>query len=1053
MFLWFHGHVIAQLSASCRFAFCLRRTSPMAVLLIAYSVVAVSATEPITPSDGSSTSAMPTVPEGFIIEVVAKPPHVSHPTMACFDDTGRLFVAESGGENLKRKALEEKLPGSIRILEDTNGDGHYDKSMVFADELTLPQGVLWHNGAIYAASPPFIWRLEDTDGDGVADRRDQLVGQFGYTGNAASIHGCFLGPAGRIYWCDGRHGYKLQDKDGGVTEQGKAARIFSCKPDGSDVRVHCGGGMDNPVEVDFTSEGEMLGTVNLMYSQRGDCLVHWMHGGVYPKFNLEKYTDEFPKTGDFLPEVHNFGHVGVSGVTRYRSGGFGDDFRDNWFAVHFNSHRVDRVQLDRVGSTFQAQVEKFLVSENTYFHPTDILEDADGSLLVVDTGGWFLLGCPTSQVAHPERLGTIYRIRRTDAARPDDPWGNAINWANASPEDLIKLLADSRFVVQKRALGELVTRGEEAIPALTETVLNNARKEDEVTRRAVWALARIGSPSAQKILRQALSEVSESVRNAAVYACGINRDRAAVEKLCQLVESDSLPIRRQAATALGQIGDAAAIPSLLAALRTDLDRVLEHALIYALIEIEAPQELTHALSDVSPQVRRSALIALDQMPGYPILREQVLPLLHSDDFELSSAALRVVTKHPDWASDVDEILNDLLTRPLDEEGRSLFAGAIIAFSDNDKIRHRVVGVLVSNAFDPATKRLVLESIGRTGLKSLPTTWSKAVAQCLVDKDDSVVRQAVAILGVEGNDRLREPLLLLARDTTRPTDIRVQAMSVLPMRCPLEDALLALLTVQLRNGEPIQRLTAARAIGKAKLTRPQLLRVLELIAEVGPLELAPLLASFEEVNDTQLGEKLLQSLMASPGRSNVGANQISLLFKSFSPEVQQAAAALISKLHPNREAQAKRIAKLEHRATKGQAKLGKKVFFSRRTSCYVCHRIGNEGGLVGPDLTQVGQRRSSRDLAEAILYPSVSIVRGFESMTVVTDSGKAHTGMIVRQSSDAIHMRTSDQQELRILRQEIEEMVPSDTSIMPNGLDQSMTENELADLLAYLQTLR
>jgi hypothetical protein len=74
---------------------------------------------------------------------------------------------------------------------------------VFADKMTFPMGGAWHDGALYVASPPNIWRLEDTNGDGVADRRDILVGKFGYTGNAASIHGCISGLDGRLCWCDG----------------------------------------------------------------------------------------------------------------------------------------------------------------------------------------------------------------------------------------------------------------------------------------------------------------------------------------------------------------------------------------------------------------------------------------------------------------------------------------------------------------------------------------------------------------------------------------------------------------------------------------------------------------------------------------------------------------------------------------------------------------------------------------------------------------------------------------------------------------------------------
>ena len=203
------------------------------------------------------------VPNGFVVEVAAAAPLVKHPMMAAFDDRGRLFIAESAGENLNRADLEKQLPNFVRLIEDTDGDGQFDKSTIFADKMTFPQGALWHAGSLYVASSGGIWRLQDTNDDGVADVRDQIVNEFGYTGNAADVHGCFLGPCGRIYWCEGRHGHEFRDDGGHVLSQGKAARIFSCNSDGSDIQVHCGGGMDNPVEIDFTEAGEMLGTVNI----------------------------------------------------------------------------------------------------------------------------------------------------------------------------------------------------------------------------------------------------------------------------------------------------------------------------------------------------------------------------------------------------------------------------------------------------------------------------------------------------------------------------------------------------------------------------------------------------------------------------------------------------------------------------------------------------------------------------------------------------------------------------------------------------------------------
>ena len=105
------------------------------------------------------------VPEGFVVERVAGPPLVRYPLFVSFDDRGRMYVAEGTGTNLPGAELESKQLGRILRLEDQDGDGRFDISQVFADKLVFPQGVLWHDGAVYTASHPSIWRLEDTDGD------------------------------------------------------------------------------------------------------------------------------------------------------------------------------------------------------------------------------------------------------------------------------------------------------------------------------------------------------------------------------------------------------------------------------------------------------------------------------------------------------------------------------------------------------------------------------------------------------------------------------------------------------------------------------------------------------------------------------------------------------------------------------------------------------------------------------------------------------------------------------------------------------------------------
>ena len=222
------------------------------------------------------------VADGFEVRLAASPPLLGYPMMACLDDRGRLYIAESDGRNLTtRQAIEKELPRFVRRLVDLDGDGVFDKSTIFADRMTMPEGGLWHDGALYIISAPYLWRLEDVDDDGVADKREKILGSMEFDGRA-NQHGPYLGPNGRFYFSGGHFGYDLIGTDGSRSGYSRAAGVFSCWPDGSDVQVEGQGGV-NPVDIVFTENGDMLSTCAIFDSfggKRHDALIHWIWGGL-----------------------------------------------------------------------------------------------------------------------------------------------------------------------------------------------------------------------------------------------------------------------------------------------------------------------------------------------------------------------------------------------------------------------------------------------------------------------------------------------------------------------------------------------------------------------------------------------------------------------------------------------------------------------------------------------------------------------------------------------------------------------------------------------------
>jgi putative heme-binding domain-containing protein len=1000
------------------------------------------------------TSAVPRfqVPPGFVVEKVAGPPLIRYPLFAALDDEGRLFVAEGTGTNLPGEQLVPKKLGRITRLEDTRGDGTFDRATVFADGLVFPTGVLWHDGALYATSHPSLWRFEDTKGAGKADRREALISQFNFNGNGCDIHGPFLGPDGRLYWTDGRHGYKVKTREGECLE-GFASRIWRCRPDGTDIERVCGGGFDNPVELAFTAEGEAIGTMD---QGPGDALLHYIEGGVYPMEH--PCLKEFPMTGPLLGAVRQYSAslpVALCGLARYRSTQFGPDYRDSLFTTQFNVHRVEQHTLVRDGATFRSVDKDFLTSSDYDTHFTDVLEDADGSLLVVDMGAWFNYGCPTSKIAKPEVLGAIYRIRRRDAPRVADPWGKALKLATRSSAQLADLLDDPRPKVRDQAIERLGKHGADAVPVLAAVLRQEKKRSVQARRNAVWALCRIRAAEARTAIRAALADKDASVRQAAAHAAGLDKDAAAGAALMAMVVRDEPPLRLKAAEGLGRIGKADAVPALLESLRKGAtDRFLEHALIYALIRINDPKATRVALDDTNPRVRQAGLIALDQMKAGRLTRDLVVPLLDTDDPDLQQAALAAISRRPEWARETVGLLRDWLgsARLTAGQERSL-TGALLGFSGKANIQGLVAEALANPKTATATRLLLLRVLARCRLDQLPKPWLDALGRALAHDDLAVRREAVATLKARNLGQFDKQLTGLSKQGNLPTDLRIAALDCLAGRQRQLDAeSFTLLTGHLpEKTEPLLRVTAARALGACTLDAGQLVQLAEHVATGGPMVVPLLVPAYKKSHEAKVGLALVSALKRSPGADALAADDLDALLKGYPAEVQTAAGPLRERLTARQQEQAAYLTTLttELLQTPGNADRGKEVFFSKKAACYGCHRVAGKGASVGPDLSQVGRFRTPRDLLEAVIFPSSTIVPEFRSYVVTTKDGRVVTGMIAWESAEAITLRTAQLAEIRVARQDVEDVIPSKVSLMPEGLEKVMTRQELSDLLEFL----
>ncbi len=565
------------------------RSKRCSVLVLVVSCFCVNA-------DGAETVSLAphtfTIPNGYELKRVAGPPLVQRPIHMCFDDQGILYVTDSSGNTKKAPAQLRDPQHRVLRLVDRDNDGVFDQSTVFADDLPFPESILVHDGAVYVGAPPHIWKLRDTNGDHVADERTEWFDGGSIEGCGNDMHGPYRGPDGFFYWCKGAFAPQEHELSNGKTLKSSAAHIYRARPDGSQLEMVITGGMNNPVGLAFSETGErfLSGTFfDLSKPGRRDGILHAVYGGTYGRKNPRVLTPH-PNTGGFLPTLAQLGPAAPSGMVMPRHGAAG--LKGDLVLTEFNTRRVSRHRLAKSGSSRSAETSTLIESDQSDFHPTDVIEDADGSLLVADTGSWYMICCPTSKIARPDILGAIYRFQRKDSQPAVDPRGLQLDWNQPQ----VCWLSDKRTAVVKCAIDALAT-------------VNNidALRAAGPRLSVVWTLHRIPGQRARDAVRELLSAEASDVRAAAIHSVALWRDQDALNPLIKLLSDDDPKLRRLAAMALGRIGDSEAVKPLLQASSTLMDPFLSHAIVYALYEIGDVQSLpeNHPLGEQVHLMRKA----------------------------------------------------------------------------------------------------------------------------------------------------------------------------------------------------------------------------------------------------------------------------------------------------------------------------------------------------------------------------------------------------------------------------------------------------------------
>ncbi|MCA9059135.1 MAG: HEAT repeat domain-containing protein, partial [Planctomycetaceae bacterium] len=734
-----------------------------------------------------------------------------------------------------------------------------------------------------------------------------------------------------------------------------------------------------------------------------------------------------------------------------------------------------------------------------------VLEDADGSLLVIDTGGWFYRGCPTSQRARPDVPGGIYRIQRSGMTPLPDPRGKHIHWSELDLNSLVRLLNDTRHVVREAAIEECAARGASMIDRLQTAVRTG---DVRVRRNAVWALTRIVGAGTENGLtadqrqraldgiRVAFQDAHPSLRETACHAAAVLEDAAAESELIGLLQDPSPFVRRKAAVALGRIHSNAAIEPLLTGLDVNrslrqnrspteptsafapqkstvnsvsvpidaaMDAEERHARVFAVIEINNPAEIRRLIGDsTSPVVRRAAMTALMEIdPSASIDPAEFIPGLvdvpGSTQLQFHRSLHRVREQHNEaLLSRVTSAACAALESWMPQgPSQDQDAAQILLTELGDQ---PAIGQLVAQHLtNPLTNRTILQQLMRHVSNSSALASQAEVTAAierLLRSDDATLRQAAVQMAATSSlrtTRLQTALQSIAEDAATEPFVRIQAMQALaPNPQQLTSATFTLLRDLVASGTPDNASRAAQRLGNSSVSGEQLSQLTPLLTGVGPQPLRDLVHLYQRTLSVDEAVAFLSAMENARSLNSLPAVDVSEVVKRFPEELHDRANRLLDQMKLAEQQKLRRLDVLLGQLKDGDAERGRSVFFSEKARCATCHVVGDQGRRVGPDLTTIGKNRSAADLLESIVFPSSTIVRQYEPYTVATTDGRTLNGLIIQETGSEITLQQRSGEAITIRRTEIDELVPATISIMPSGFDDQLTAQQIVDLVAWLQ---
>lgn len=977
----------------------------------------------------------------------------------------------------ERAALFTEQDDRIRLLMDTDHDGAADQASVFADRFNglvegTGAGVLEHNGQVYYACIPNLWRLQDSNGDHNADLREVLHTGYGirvaFRGH--DLHGLRMGPDGRLYFSIGDRGANIPRPNGNLKNI-ESGSVFRCDLDGSNLEIFATG-LRNPQELAFDDYGNLFTGDNNSDSgdrarwvyvvENGD--TGWRMAYQYLSdrgpFNQEKiWRPHHPGQPAYIvPPVANFAD-GPSGLDYYPGTGFSEKFQGCFFLCDFRGSPVNSgirtIRVEQDGAFFQVVEDAKPIWR---ILATDVQFGPKGDLFVSDwVNGWEGIG-----------KGRLYRF--VSPEHHDDPIVAEVGQILANGlakkpiAELRRLLSHADQRVRMMAQFEIVSR-KQITP-----LLENAESTDATLLgrlHSMWGLEQIVRTNSQhrqpviNLYSKLLFASESEIRAQSARLLGDVAGVKAINRLIGCLSDKNQRVRYFALMSLGKLHAEAAFERVIAVLQENDNRdpIIRHGGVMALTQIANQEKLVALASHTSPAVRVAAVVALRRQESevvdvflddnHPDVTAEAARAIHDVPIPAALPALASLLESPTTDDVVirralnanyrlgepehAERIAEFLARKTSSKLMQLEAIEMLRTWGNPHSRDRVLG-----QWRPIPKRDVAPAVLElrkivNNLPDAPPSLQLAIASVASEYD---IREAAPILSglIEkqiGNasqraDAVRSLANMLGKECldtiltaskNRSEIVRAAAYEVLPS-VDLTTAMPILKEVAI-NGKTLERQAAILALG-------------EIQDESVDVVFHGLL---HNLNEGTLSPKVqLETLTAARMRSD---DHVKALLEQYDKSLDST----------------KPVDQYREALEGGNADRGKKIFFEKTAvSCLRCHKVFQNGGEVGPELSSIAAEKDRKYLLESIVEPNKMIAKGFESLIIVDEDGKTHTGVLKEETNQFVELMDANGKTIKIPAETIE-IRQRGQSAMPADLVKQLSKSEIRDLVEYLASLK